>query len=60
MIDIWYMIYDMIYVTIYYIFYIILYYGTTVVYEVRRWPKRRYAAHDFITPNFSPLIIKEM
>jgi len=21
-------------------------YGTTVVYAVRRWPKRRYAAHD--------------
>ena len=22
--------------------------GTTVVYAVRRWPKRRYAAHDCI------------
>jgi hypothetical protein len=23
-------------------------YGTTVVYAVRRWPKRRFAAHTFI------------
>jgi hypothetical protein len=30
-------------------YYIILYYnGTTVVYAVRRWPKRRYAAHTCI------------
>ena len=28
------------------LYYIILYYGTTVLYAVRRWPKRRYAAHD--------------
>jgi len=27
---------------------ILLYYGTAVVYAVRRWPKRRYAAHDCI------------
>jgi len=27
------------------IYYIIIYNGTTVVYTVRRWPKRRYVAH---------------
>ena len=42
------------YIILYYIilYYIILYfiilYGTTVVYAFRRWPKRRYAAHDCI------------
>ena len=36
------------YIILYYIilYYIILYYGTTVLYAVRRWPKRRYLAHD--------------
>ena len=39
------------YVILYYIilYYIILYYGTTVVYAVRRWPKRRYETHDRIS-----------
>jgi len=27
---------------------VLQYYGTTVLYAVRRWPKRRYAAHDCI------------
>ena len=36
------------YIILYYIilYYIILYYGTTDLYAVRRWPKRRRAAHD--------------
>ena len=35
-------------VTLYYI--ILYYYGTTVLYAVRRWPKRRYAAHSCTGP----------
>jgi len=40
--------YIILYYIIYDIYYIILQsYGTTVVYAVRCWPKRRYAAHTY-------------
>jgi len=41
---------------------ILYYYGTTVVYAVRRWQKRRYAAHDrtLCAHNVERLHVKEV
>ena len=35
---------------------VIIYYGTTVVYAIRRWPKRRYALHTCTCAGNSDLV----